>query len=686
MKKLICLLFFAISLFVICLPIDSKANTSESEITDIEVMDYAVKIKISGPIKYEINKIDPFRILVDIKNASLGGLKDKFIPGRAGITEIKTSHLQAPAASRLDIILQSPLEAFAEISEGSLIVSLKREGVFSLLEKEDVIDNKMTDLAEDLASEITEVLFNKTDNGAELIVKGDGIMPEPSVAEASGRVIVEIPNVEMNAPLPKFSSPIKSIRHKTGKGSLSFIIDLEGKPSTEVYAIDDEIVVNIAIKQEIKSRKSEDTSPKPAPIALNSRLISLDFQDADIVPIIRLLGEVGGYNIIVHPDVKGKITMKLLNVPWQQALDVVIKTFNLEKIVEGNIIRVQHSVEKVKPDVEVEKLISEVFYIKHADISIVEKLLKDAKVLSEKGGIGVMRQSIDLGKFKEPKEENISPKSTGMLIVTDTPSIISKVREIIKKIDVPEPQIYIEAKIVEVNNRFLRDVGVQWGLMWLSSNWRDSALGSISNTPVTGGQFPVGINLPAGTTTNPATSAITFGYLNAAQTFGLDLRLSAAETMGNLKIISSPKIMTLNNEMAVIRHGAQVPIATATATQGVFQTTYKDAALKLKIVPQVIDDSIFLKVEVNKDEPNYAFVDINQNPRIDSRSASTQVLIKDGETIVIGGIQKTSETDNEDSVPGISKVPILGWLFKRQTKETSSEELLVFITPRIVRQ
>lgn len=690
------LLFFAIFAFVICLPIDSKANNSESEITDIEMMDYAVKVKISGPIKYEINKVDPFRILVDIKGASLGVFKDKVISGRAGITEIKTS--QTLAASRLDILLQSPFEVLSEIRDGALIVLLQRDTAFSLSEKENATDKEVPDLDEDLASEITEVLFNKTDRGAELIIRGDGTMPDPSVSESSGRLIVDIPDVAMNASLPKVFAPIKSIRHRTEKGNLRFIIDLEGKPSVEFYAIDDEIVVDIAIKQKTADRATERQGDRGQEAEVKaqtpnlelpaSNLISLDFQDADIVPIIRLLGEVGGYNMVVHPEVKGKITLKLLNVPWQQALDVVLKTFKLEKIVEGNIIRVSPFIEKpekVDAEAERERFVSEVFNIKNVDISIVEKLLRDAKVLSEKGGLGIMRQYAELGKFKDPGESNISPKSTGMLIVTDTPTIISKVREIIKKIDVPEPQIYIEAKIVEVNDKFLRDFGVQWGLMWLSSNWRDSALGSVSSTPVTGGQFPVGINLPAGTTTNPATSAITFGYLNAAQTFGLDLRLSAAETVGKLKIISSPKIMTLNNEMAVIRHGAQVPIATPTQTQGVYQTSYKDAALKLKVIPQVIDDSIFLKIEVNKDEPNYAFVDINQNPRIDSRSASTQVLLKDGETIVIGGIQKTSETDNEDSVPGISKVPILGWLFKRQTKETTSEELLVFITPRIVR-
>ncbi len=148
-----------------------------------------------------------------------------------------------------------------------------------------------------------------------------------------------------------------------------------------------------------------------------------------------------------------------------------------------------------------------------------------------------------------------------------------------------------------------------------------------------------------------------------------------------------PKIMTLENEQAIIRHGKKIPITTPGATQGTFTTTYIDANLKIIVTPQVAPDgTIFLKIDVNKDEPDYANKDSLGNPAIDTRAVSTQVLVKDGETVVIGGILKSSESDNDSGVPGLSKIPLLGWLFKRETKETSSEELLIFITPRIVKQ
>ena len=196
------------------------------------------------------------------------------------------------------------------------------------------------------------------------------------------------------------------------------------------------------------------------------------------------------------------------------------------------------------------------------------------------------------------------------------------------------------------------------------------------------------INLSA-TTTKVAspTTALTWGYLTAAQTFGLDIRLSAIEALGKAKLLSNPKIITVENEQAIIRHGKRIPITTPGATQGTFTTTYIDANLKLTVTPQITPDgTVFLKVEINKDEPDYTNKDQLGNPAIDTRAASTQVLIKDGETVVIGGILKSSESDGDSGVPGLSKIPLLGWLFKRETKETSSEELLIFITPRIVKQ
>jgi type IV pilus assembly protein PilQ len=441
----------------------------------------------------------------------------------------------------------------------------------------------------------------------------------------------------------------------------------------------------------------------------NSNLVSLDFQDADIVPILRLLGDVSGYNIVIHPDVKGKISMKLMNVPWEQALDIVLKTFNLEKVIDGNVIRVatlkafQEEKKAVAETKEVfgkaEDITTKVFTVNYSNVEKIKESIEKGKVLSPRGNI-----SIDT--------------RTRSLIVKDIPSSLNEIQKLIETLDKQTPQVLIESRIVEMNTNFSKSIGIEWGGMFRPGGFvtsRTNVSGSVTQSTSQGlntagvgsgtnlnatlsNPFLVGgtaipsnlplVNLPATTTkiVSP-TSAITLGYLNAAQTFGLDLRLSAIEAFGKAKLLSTPKIITLENEQAIIKHGKRIPITTPGTTQGTYTTTYIDANLKITVTPQIAPDgTIYMKIEVNKDEPDYTNKDILGNPAIDTRSVSTQVLVKDGETVVIGGILKSSESDTDSGVPGLSKIPLLGWLFKRETKETNSEELLIFITPRIVKR
>jgi type IV pilus assembly protein PilQ len=671
---------------------EAVKDSGVHRITNIELLDNAVKIKINGPIRYKIsNPADPFRATVDIEGVSLGRFGDKIYSRQAGITEISLTQIETPVVtSRLDILLQSPSIIKSEIQGDTLILYVESKNDAA---KQELIDKRTDkgmsqqeakDKAGNAAKEIAAVVFDKTDVGIELVIKGDGAMPEPAVFELDGKIMIDIPDVVMNASLPSsIPSPVKGLKYKAEKGNIRFILDIEGKADTEVVAMEDEIIVDIAFKQksEVRSQKSEVETQNSKPKTSNSNLVSLDFQDADVVPILRLLGDVSGYNIVVHPDVKGKITMKLMNVPWEQALDIVLKTFNLEKVIEGNVIRVatlkafQDEKKAIAETKEVfgkaEDIETRVFAVNYANVDKVKDAIEKAKVLSPRGSI-----SIDT--------------RTRSLIVKDITSSINEIKKLIQELDKITPQVLIESRIVEMSSTFSKSLGIEWGAYWNPADWRTTFKGSVSTSSVTGGSSsnPVLVNLPATTTRIASpTSAITLGYLNAAQTFGLDVRLSAIEAIGKARMLSTPKIMTLENEQAIIRHGKKIPITTPGTTQGTYTTTYIDANLKITVTPQIAPDgTIYMKMEVNKDEPDYTNKDTLGNPAIDTRSVSTQVLVKDGETVVIGGILKTSESDNDSGVPGLSKIPLLGWLFKRETKETSSEELLIFITPRIVRQ
>jgi type IV pilus assembly protein PilQ len=521
-----------------------------------------------------------------------------------------------------------------------------------------------------------------------------------------GTVIIEIPGVAMKAALPsKIPAPVKDIKVRTEQDRLKFVVSLAGKPNTEVFVLDDEVVLDVFSKERKSTKSASDTGVGMQEKVVNgTKLISLDFQDADIVPILRLLGDVGGYNMVIHPDVKGKITMKLMNVPWNQAMDILLKTFNLEKVVEGNIIRIatikafQDEKKSMAENRELfgkaEDISTRLFTINYAN---VDEITEHDEITKQDRKIPGIKDMIEKGKILSPRGTISFDSRTRSLVVKDIPSSVEEVERLINILDKPTRQVLIEARIVELTTDYARGLGVDWGLSGRASQLfarHDGSFkvaGSTSGAGILGGNAgnTALVNLPASTAAKASpTGAITFGFLNAAQSLGLDLRLSAIEDSGKGKIVSSPKILTLDNRSAVIKQGKKIPVTTAQGGTGgsgtTFTTTYIDALLKLTVTPQIAPDgSIQLRVEVNKDQPDFLNTDQLGNPAIDVKQALTQIMLNDGETIVIGGIFTSNESNNESEIPGIGKVPVLGWLFKNQTVEKHSTEMLIFVTPRI---
>ncbi|MEW6116589.1 MAG: type IV pilus secretin PilQ [Nitrospirota bacterium] len=712
-RIVITVIAFGVALLGLCMPAfadDSNGTKPVSEVTGIEILDHAVKITLNGPIRYKINKPDdPFRAIVEIEGASIGTFRNKIYSAKPGITEIAPLQTHAPVmAAHLNILLPAPSSIDAAIKDDALMLYIK-EDAKTVAVAQDAAEIVTTAASPDPAGSgegparsIVNVLFTKAGEVAELVIEGDGMMPDPIVFELSNKVTIEIPGVLMSAPLPSdITAPLKKVSYKADQGKVRFILELERDATAEVAVLDDELMVSIRRKDVVQGKaKAGAASVMQAgdqkEVKETARLISLDFQDADIVPILRLLGDVSGYNIVVHPEVKGRITMKLMNVPWEQALDIVLKTFNLEKVIEGNVIRVatlkafQDEKKAIADTKEVfgkaEDIETRVFTVNYANVEKVKESIDKAKALSPRGSIG-------------------TDTRTRSLIVKDIPSVQVELQKLIESLDKPTPQVLIEARMVEINKNLTKDLGIQWGF---SKQGRYSFGGTRNpvtdvsdytgspETQVGTGQVPAGsttsqsllplvVNLPAAVGSG-AGAAFGFGYINRDGSLLLDFRLSALESSGRGKIISNPKIMTVENEQAIIRHGAQIPVTTR-LPDGTFSTTYKDANIKLTVTPQVTPDgTVFLKVDVNKDEPDFSRTDSLGNPTINSRSATTQVLLRSGETIAIGGILKSNETESESAVPGVSKIPILGRLFKRDTKGSTAEELLIFITPSIVQQ
>jgi type IV pilus assembly protein PilQ len=696
--------FILLFSIVIVSSVASYAAVKETEITGIEVLDNAIQIKADAPITYKLYRTeDPFRVTVDIEGARLGKFVDKIFPDHAGVTEIEPVQILNPATiARLNILLQSPATITPVVKDTVLVLAMNGDGKPSSgdAEKNNITDAGVAASAPDdgtdtsetdpaAAEEIVELQFNKTAAGAELVFKGDGVMPEPEVVRLEDRVIIDIPDISTSAPLPaNIAAPVKDISYRYEKDKLRVIIDFVAGAKASVAALDDELVVDIASKG-IPGGNAEPAAQTSYQGEGKKQPVSFDVQDQDLAELmVNFDYGMTGYNIVVNPDdVKNKkITMKLLNVPWEQALDIILKTFGLEKIVDGNVIRIvtkdtfnkEQEAAAARERINIE---TKVFLVNYANVDKIKEAIVNAKIVA--------------------KESISTDPRTRSVIVKDVPSSLQEVQKLIAILDKPTPQVLIEARMVEVSKNFDNELGVEWGGYWAPTATKSAfnLVGSASSgtTGINGGQvvttvptgtgtttpfFPTLVSLP---TSGAPTGAFTLGYLNPARTFGLDLRISALETSGNGKIISNPKIMTVDNEQALIKQGENIPYQASSANTGP-SIQFISANLALTVTPHVgPDKTILLDIHITKDAADFS-QSVNGEPTITTNEASTQVLIKDGGTVVMGGILTSTEQANEDNVPGISKIPLLGALFKHTAKTITTDELLIFITPRIVEQ
>ena len=397
--------------------------------------------------------------------------------------------------------------------------------------------------------------------------------------------------------------------------------------------------------------------------------ISLDFQDADIRNVFRILHEISGKNFIIGKDVKGKVTLKLDQVPWDQVLDLVTRMNKLGVSVEGNIVRIaphavieaEKAAERKTKEAEQEAapLVTEYISINYATASAVQAHINEVKT--------------DRGKVTVDERTN-------MIIMTDVRDAIQRAGEVIKKLDVVTRQVMIEARIVEASTDFSREFGIQWGFNHMASPDSGSAQAMGGPYGFSGGLANnMAVNLPAAS----PTGAIDFMFARLGGTnLTIDASLQAMESRGIGKIISSPKVLTLDNKAAIIKQGTQIPYQTS--EEGTVAVTFEDAVLSLEVTPHItMDNRISMLVNITKDAPDTGISVLGQ-PAISKKEVTTELLVNNGDTVVIGGIITEDEGTAEGMIPGFGKIPVLGWLFKNQSKRDSRTELLVFITPTIV--
>jgi type IV pilus assembly protein PilQ len=415
--------------------------------------------------------------------------------------------------------------------------------------------------------------------------------------------------------------------------------------------------------------------------------ISVNLKDVDLKDFFRLIHEISGLNVVLDPNVKGSLTIVLDDVPWDQALDIVLKNNDLARQLDGNVLRIA-TVDTLRKEAESHRAQQE------AEALAVEKvtITRFLSYAHSKDVVPTIKQ------FLSQRGDVISDDRTNALIIQDIPSAIPSIDRLLTQLDRKTQEVEIEARVVAATRSFAREIGTQLGFGWGNGTSAVGGASSVGTSPLSAfGASPqymfVGNTVPTGTqgiqiplfsnlgVTQP-NSGISF--LNASNNVRIDGILTLAESRGLLKILSRPRVVTQNNIQALVKQGVRVPIVTQAQLGGPPTVTYVDAFLRLTVVPQITSEgTIFLNVDVENTSPDFGHA-VQGNPTLITQQATTQVLVTDGGTVVIGGVIQTQNSVSVDQVPLLGNIPYLGNLFKHRTVTTSNSELIFFITPRII--
>jgi type IV pilus secretin PilQ/predicted competence protein len=439
--------------------------------------------------------------------------------------------------------------------------------------------------------------------------------------------------------------------------------------------------VNLAAEQKVQMEQK----PAVNGAKYTGEPISVNLKDVDLKDFFRLIHEISGLNVVLDPAIHGNLTIVLDDVPWDQALDIVLKDNELSRQLDGNVLRIA-TVETLRKEAEGRRAQID------AEALAVDKV-SITRFLSYAHAKDVL---IPLKKFISQRGDIVADERTNSIIVSDIPSVLPQIDRLIQQMDRKTQEVEIEARVVAATRTFARDIGVQLGFGWGNGTTGIGGAPGTSGTgsspitvngltplyPTTGtGSIPLFSNLGA---TGP-TSGLSF--VNATNNMRLDLILTMAESRGLLKVLSRPRIVTQNNIQAVVKQGVQIPIVTQAQLGGPPTTTYVSAFLRLTVTPQITSEgTIFLNVDVENTTPDYSQANQSNgdNPALDTQQATTQVLVTDGGTVVIGGVIQTENSLTVSQVPLLGDIPYLGNLFKHRTVITSNQELIFFITPRII--
>jgi type IV pilus assembly protein PilQ len=666
-----------------------------------------VKLVLDGPAPQPIAfTIDnPARLAVDLPGTSVA-LDSRRIDVKSGGVD---TIVAAEASGRTRVVFNlDSLQPYSTRTEGNnVFVSLGRSagGNAAATVSTATASAPAAGMESTGGFSIDKVDFRRgTDGAGRIMVRTNDPRVQASLKQEGGRLIVDFPGTSVAPEAARrydvvdFATPVSSFDVTSTPAGARIIVAATGDFEQLGYQSDRDYVLEL--RQRAKSAAAADPGKKE----YRGERLTLNFQDIETRAVLQLLAETSGQNIVVSDTVQGNVTLRLQNVPWDQALDIVMRTKGLDKRQEGNVIYVAPAEElaaREKQMLESQKSLTElapvrteylqVNYAKASDLASLIKSQGKGSLLSERGSLAI-------------------DERTNTLLLQDTADRLADIRRLVQTLDIPVKQVLIEARIVIVNDDFSRELGVRFGgalvgnygssdgLMYVGKTGLDTDPGN--SGPIINPTSPGGAGLTGSQVTTPSVNdryMVNLPISNPASRIAMtlldtdyvvDLEITAAQREGRGEVVSAPRVITANGKEAIIEQGTEIPYQES-ASSGATTTQFKKAVLALKVTPQITpDDRVILDLTVSKDSVGQTLPSATGGnvPSIDTREITTQVLVNDGQTVVLGGILETERRDTVNKVPFLGDVPGLGFLFRSKGKTDNKDELLIFVTPKILRE
>ncbi|HEX3397959.1 MAG TPA: type IV pilus secretin PilQ [Steroidobacteraceae bacterium] len=656
-----------------------------------------LKLHMSGPapepLPFTIDK--PARIAFDLPNTTLALASRRFDVRSGGVDTVLAA--EANGRARVVVNVENLMPYTTKVDGNDIVVTLGQQPGADV--GKPAARSASSTSSNPAERAIRTIDFRRgADGTGRVIVQLTDPRTPVNVRQEGQQIVVDFAGTAMPKNLMRrydvmdFATPVQTVDALRVEGSSRLVISSQGDFEQLAYQSDNQYTV------EIKAASKRTAGAEEKKEYTGERL-TLNFQDIDVRSVLQLLADTSGQNIVVSDSVAGNLTLRLQNVPWDQALDIVLRTKGLDKRRQDNVIIIGPTEElatREKAELAAHKEVQELspthtefMQVNYAKVSDLAKLIKTTNskdsMLSPRGSLSV-------------------DERTNTLLVQDTSDKLADIRRLVQTLDVPVKQVLIEARIVIVSDTFERDLGAQLGLTDFSTIGTNG-LFTVSGTNVgtdsmLSSAFPPSSSKPSGFINFPTLDNRYQVNLPAANTNGslafsllqgshlIDLQLTAAQNEGKSETISSPRVITANQKQATIMQGVEIPYQES-ASSGATTTQFKDAVLKLKVTPLITPDNrVILDLDVSDDSVGQQVTSATGGsvPSIDTRQIITQVLVNDGQTVVLGGILDTVKSTSANKVPFLADIPVLGYLFRSTININNKTELLIFITPKILRE